>query len=258
METVTGLRVLGETEVYDMSRVTYELDEHVAVITLNDGENRFNPEFINACLDVMDRIENETDARTAVVVSSHEKIFCNGIDLEWLVPVIQRGDLETAKSYFYLLNKLLRRTVTYPLITIAAMNGHVFAGGAIWSCAFDFRFMRSDRGFFCLPEVDLGIPFLPGMNALLQKAIPMHMLEEMQLTGSRLTADECERHHIIKKACHVDDLMDTVLAYARNLKKTRSVVLELKQRLHKPVLQALDMTDIPYIESGNYNIDVAP
>jgi|GEM_PF-5709626 len=50
-----------------MALVEYALDENVAIISLNNGENRFNPDFIRAYLDVMDRIENETQALTLVV-----------------------------------------------------------------------------------------------------------------------------------------------------------------------------------------------
>jgi len=237
-----------------MSFVEYALDENVAVVTLNRDENRFNPDFLGACLDVLDEVEKETDALTLVVKSSHEKIFSNGIDLEWLAPVIQKGDIKTAKDYFYQMNSLFKRIVTYPMITIAAITGHAFAGGAILCCAFDFRFMRSDRGYFCFPEVDLGIPFLPGMNAMLKKAIPLYKLEEMEYTGKRLTAEECEEHHIITKACHINELMDEVLAFAKTLNKKRAVIKELKERLNKDIIHALDVEDVPYIESGKFNI----
>jgi len=239
-----------------MAIVEYTLDEHVAIVTLNSGENRFNPEFLNAYLELLDRLENNTDARTLVVTSSHEKIFSSGLDLDWLIPVLEKGDLDAAKDYFYLINRLFKRTVTYPMVTIAAITGHAFGAGAIYSCAFDFRFMRTDRGFFCLPEVDLGIPFLPGMNALLKKAIPMQKLVEMQYTGKRMTAEECEAHHLIVKAYPIEDLMRETLAFAKTLKKERAVVHELKNRLHRDILHALEVEDVPYIESGKYNIDM--
>ncbi len=63
------------------------------------------------------------------MTSGHEKIFSNGIDLEWIIPVIQKNDIDTAKDFFYLLNKVFKRTLIYPMITIAAVSGHVFAGG---------------------------------------------------------------------------------------------------------------------------------
>ncbi len=237
-----------------MPLVEYKIDENVAVVTLNDGENRFNPDFLSAFLSVLDEIEGKTEAPTVVVTSAHEKIFSNGIDLEWLIPVIQSNDLDTAKAYFYQLNTLFKRLVTCPMLTIAAISGHAFAGGAIMSCAFDFRFMRSDRGYFCFPEVDLGIPFLPGMNALLDKAIPRYKMEEMEYTGCRLTAAECEQHHIITKACHQDDLMNETLAFAKSLNKKRGIIQEMKVRLNQPIVQAIDVEDPPYIESGKFNI----
>jgi enoyl-CoA hydratase/carnithine racemase len=144
--------------------------------------------------------------------------------------------------------------VTYPLITVAAISGHAFAGGAILSCAFDFRYMRSDRGYFCFPEVDLGIPFLPGMNALLKKAMPYYMVEEMELTGVRLTAEQCEAHHIIRKACHRDDLMKEALEFAKGQNKRRAVVKEMKARLNQEIVDAIDVADVAYIESGQFNI----
>lgn len=237
-----------------MSIIDYTLDESVAVITMNNGENRFNPDFLNAFLDVLDKIENETEAKTVIVTSAHEKIFTNGLDLEWLVPVIQKGDDKIAKDFFFLLNKLFKRVVNYPMITIAAISGHSFAGGAIFTGAFDFRFMRSDRGFFCIPEVDLGIPFLPGMLALLGKAIPEYKFNEMQYTGMRLTAKDCEEHHIVLKALPIDDLMKETLEFAKGLNKNRSTVKEMKKRMNRHIIHALDVEDVPYIESGKFNI----
>jgi enoyl-CoA hydratase/carnithine racemase len=244
----------GQPEEAQMKKIDFKLDDHVAVMTMRSGENRFNPLFLEEFLKTLDVIENETDARTLVVTADHEKIFSNGIDLEWILTVIQRQEVDTAKNFFYQLNDLFKRLVTYPLLTTAAISGHAFAGGAILCCAFDFRFMRSDRGYFCFPEVDLGIPFLPGMNALLKKAIPLYMVEEMEYTGNRLTAQECELHHIVRKACHIDDLMDETMIFARGLKKKRAIVQELKKRMNQHVVHAIEMEDTAYIESGQFNI----
>ncbi len=237
-----------------MSKLKYKLDDNVAVLIMNDGENRFNLPFLEDFLTMLDRIEQETDANAMVVTSSHEKIFCNGIDLEWLVPVIQKGDGETAKTFFYTMMKLFKRILLYPMPTVAAISGHSFAGGAIMSCAFDFRFMRSDRGFFCFPEVDLNIPFLPGMIAVITKAIPMYKFEEMQYSGKRLTAGECEAHHIVMKACQMEGLMNEALLFAKSLNKRREIIYEMKKRLYKDIIHVLDMEDPPMIESGVFYV----
>lgn len=237
-----------------MEIIQYAIDEKVAVLTMNDGENRFNPGFLKMFLEVLDEIEQKTDVNALVVTSSHEKIFCNGIDLDWLAPLIQKGDKESTTAFLYTMNELLKRILLYPMPTIAAISGHAFAGGAIMSCAFDFRFMRSDRGYFCFPEVDLGVPFLPGMIAIVRKAVPMYKFEEMKYTGKRITAEECEANHIVLKACHRDELMDEALSFAKGLNKRREIMAEMKKRMYKDIVYSIEVEDPPLIESGTFYI----
>ena len=234
-----------------MALVDFTVDEHVAVITMNSGENRLNPPFLTALLDTLETVEQQTDATSLVVTASHEKIFSNGLDLDWLLPAYQKGDFATTRSFFYLMNQAFERILLYPMVTVAAISGHAFAGGALLACVFDFRFMRSDRGYFCLPEVDLGIPFTPGMNAILKKAVPMHMVEEMELTGVRLTAAECERYHIVRKAVAQETLMAEAMAFAKSQKKNRPILREMKKRLHRDIVRVFAMEDPPVIESDN-------
>ncbi|OQX63607.1 MAG: enoyl-CoA hydratase [Desulfococcus sp. 4484_241] len=233
-----------------MADITYTLEDEVAVVSLNSGENRFNLDFVDTFINVIDEIENNTDARTLVVTSSHEKIFSNGIDLDWLSNLVKDGKMEEVKHFLYRQNEMFKKVATCPMIAIASISGHAFAGGAILCCAFDFRLMRSDRGYFCFPEVDLGIPFLPGMLELLKSAIPLYKMDEMQYLGLRLTAEECEKHHIITKACHRDDLMRETMAFARRFNKDRKTIGEMKRRMNRYIVKTMDTEDVEYIERG--------
>lgn len=237
-----------------MSMVEYTLDDNVAIVTMNSGENRFNIEFLGEFLDVLDEVENSTDANALVLRTAHEKIFSNGIDLDWLLPIIEKKDMKTARAFTDTMMKLFRRILVYPMTTIAAIGGHAFAGGAILCCHFDYRFMRTGRGYFCFPEVDLGIPFLPSMIAAMKTTIPMYKLEEMVYEGRRLTAEECEEHHIITRACPLEDLMDEAIAFAKGLNKRREIILELKKEMNRDVIYAMDVHDPPAMEKSRFGV----
>ena len=225
-----------------MAKFEYEMDEHVAVVTMNSGENRFNFPFFKGFSEILDKIEHDTDASVLVVKSAHEKIWSNGIDLDWLGPAVAEEGLELRNKFLVEMYRFLKRLLTYPMLTIAAITGHAFAGGAFLSFTHDFRFMRSDRGWLCFPEVDIGIPLGPVFTAISKRAVPMYKFEEMQYTGKRLTARECEEHHIIMKACHLDDLMNEVLTFAKTLKKDRGMIQQMKLETHKELLTVIDET----------------
>ncbi|MBW1786892.1 MAG: enoyl-CoA hydratase/isomerase family protein [Deltaproteobacteria bacterium] len=229
-----------------MTDFSYELHDHVAVMTMNRGENRFNYDFLDGFTAMLDEIENGTEATVLVVNSADEKIWSNGIDLDWLVGAVEQ-EPETATLFPTRLMALLRRVLTCPLITIAAINGHAFAGGAILACAFDFRFMRTDRGYFCFPEADIGIPFMPGMDAIIKKALPRPMCLEAQLTARRYTAQELEAVGAAVKACHLDDLMNEVMAFAGAMNKGREILKTMKQVTFKNILRVMETDDPAYL-----------
>ena len=233
-----------------MAKLDLKLEDRVAVVTMNEEDNKLNLDMCNSFLAMLDKVEKETEALTLVVRSGHTHIWSNGFDLDWISARLTTGDKEVVNEFLSRDIGLRRRLLTYPLITIAAINGHVFGGGAVLSCCFDFRFMRSDRGFFCIPVIDRGYPIVPGTSALLKSVLPMYIVEELILTGSRLTGAECATNHLIVATYNNDSLMDEVMAFAKGLNKGRWIVGEMKKVLNGHIVKLME-EDMGYINQGH-------
>jgi enoyl-CoA hydratase/carnithine racemase len=221
-------------------------DETIAIITMTNGQNRHNLEFAKTLNTMLDEIVSDKTISALIITSDDEKNFSQGIDVEWIMGKLQNNDHQPVIDFINQMDDVFKKLLLYPLPVIAAINGHAFGNGSILSCACDFRFMRSDKGFFCFPEVNLGIPFRWGMNAFVKKAIPMHILSQMQFTGNRYTAGELEQHHIIVKACaNQEDLMMTAMTFAKTFQKKRGIFGELKKRLHNDIIKVLESDFMP-------------
>lgn len=235
-----------------MAVVFWEKDETVATINMSNGQNLHNRDFAGAMNAVIDEALADQEVKALVLTSADEKFFSNGIDVQWLGERFAAQDFEEIKSFMYGMDAVFKKLLLAPVPTIAAINGHAFGNGAILSCACDFRFMKSDRGFFCFPEVDLGIPFLPGMDAFIEKAIPRYKFNELKLTGRRATAPELETHHVIEKACdNAEHLMAETMDFARYFDKRRGIFGEHKRRMHKDIIAIIDTENPQYIDALN-------
>ncbi len=236
-----------------MAKLELKLENGVAVVTMNEDDNRLNLGMVAGLMEMLDKIEKETEAVTLVVASGHDRIWCNGFDTDWISACKAENNLGPVKQFLSRNLELRKRLLTYPLITIAAINGHVFGGGAVFSLCFDFRIMRLDRGFFCIPAIDRDFPILPGTAALLQNAMPMYMVEDAILTGRRFTGAECVANHIVVNAYNNDELMEKVMAFARGLKKGRAIVSEMKKVINNRYLKLVE-EDMKYIEKGELRV----
>lgn len=235
-----------------MSVVDWEKKETVGIITMNGGENRQNPEYVGRMLAVFDEMEEDREISSVIITSSDRKNWSLGIDVQWIGQAMADRDQQAIRDFMYGMNRVYRRILLYPMPVIAAINGHAFGGGTILACACDFRFMKSDRGFFCFPEIDISIPFLPGMLAIVRKAIPEQKLEELILTGKRAVAAELEAHHIIVKTCeHEEALMRETITFAKTFNKKRPIFAEIKKRLHAGVVETMEREDPLFIDPVN-------
>jgi enoyl-CoA hydratase/carnithine racemase len=235
-------------EASGMSIMSWTKKEDVAILSMTNGENRHNLNFSQAFNSLLDEIVADESVKALIVTSSDEKNFSQGIDVEWVMKKMHEKDKKSLDDFILGMNEVFKKLLTIPIPTIAAINGHAYGNGSILSCACDFRFMRSDKGFFCFPEVNIGIPFRNGMNAFLKKAIPMYKLVEMQLTGNRYTAPELEKHHVIVKACADQaQLMAEAFAFAKTFQKNRETFGEIKRRLNKQIVVEIDTADPPGI-----------
>ena len=229
-----------------MPIMTWTKDETVAIITMTNGENRQNLDFAKTLNSMLDEIIADKTISALIMTSNDEKNFSQGIDVMWITDLMQKNEDKPVIDFINEMDNVFKKMLLYPVPVIAAINGHAFGNGSILSCTCDFRFMRSDRGFFCFPEVNIGIPFRWGMNAFVKKAIPLHVLSQMQFTGNRYTAPELEKHSIIVKACaNQEDLMASAIAFAKTLQKKRGILGEMKKRLYSNVVKVLDADFMP-------------
>jgi len=121
-------------------------------------------EAVNKALDYLDAQPGELGL---VTTSSHQTIYSAGVDFT------QFGKTKQYSMTFLMhFQRLLGRFLALSYPTVAAINGHCFAGGLMMAFAHDFRVQRKDFGQACMSEINLGMPIPPGMMKLIQMKIP--------------------------------------------------------------------------------------
>jgi len=200
------------------------------VMHFRSGENRFNDSFVGELNDCLDKVEG-AGLPTALVTTGEGKFYSNGLDLDWM------GSAPDTSGFLDHVHRLLVRVLTFPAVTVAAVNGHAFAAGAMLATAHDFMIMRSDRGYWCLPEVDLGLPLTPVMHAVVAARLSPFTLHEAVTTGKRYDAAAAVAAQIAHGSAPESDVVARALSLATELSgKDHVVVARHKQMLYAHVI----------------------
>lgn len=201
---------------------------NVSVLDLGDGENRIDP----AMLDRLERALAEVVALPtprALVTTATGRHYSNGFDLDY-ARSLEPEDLAAFAGRF---ERFLAAFLTAPVITVAAIGGHCYAAGALLALAHDYRIMRVDRGWFCLPSVDVGIPFTRAMTELIGSKMAPPIAHHLVVSADRIGGDQCALRGVVDAAVDAERVFPDSVALAQRLAgKDPATLGTIKERMY--------------------------
>lgn len=214
--------------------IELDREDNVFVLRMRDGENRFSLDWLTDVSAALDRVQ-ATEGPVALVTTGDGKFYSNGMDLDWLATAPAR-----AGEYLRMIYRVLGRVLSLPAVTVAAVNGHAFGGGAQLAVAHDFVIMRSDRGYWCMPEADLGLALTPEYMSLLRAKLTSQTLHEALITGRRYGGHDALAAGIVHQVASEDEVLPQAIKLAAELAgKHRPTLAEHKRLLYGDAIRAL-------------------
>ncbi|MGV9710508.1 enoyl-CoA hydratase/isomerase family protein [Gordonia sp. NPDC003424] len=186
------LRSAGDVNELFLGTEGVELDEA-------NPDNRFRLEWMAQVGDLLDTVAAEPSK--PLVITATGKFFSNGLDTDYVA-----ANASGLPRYLDRVHELYVKALTLPVPTAAAINGHAFGAGAMLALCADVRVMRTDRGFWSLPEAALGMPFTRGMAALVRTRLTDATATEAMLTSRRYGGDAAAAAGIVDEAVDADKL----------------------------------------------------
>ncbi|XP_078687952.1 uncharacterized protein LOC144920028 [Branchiostoma floridae x Branchiostoma belcheri] len=220
--------------------ISVEVRGKVAIVSMDRGENRLNLKFLADLNAALDKVLSNPDVQ-AVVTTGVGKFYSNGIDLDWLLP----QGLDVQRQFLDKFGETKMRILTFPIPTIAAINGHCIAGGCLLAICHDYRVMRSKRGWLSMPEIHIKLRFDPAMVALLKRRLPDGDVQrDLLLFGKRFPGEECARRGVVDAVCEVEELVDQAVRIANKCVGKdgfdRPMMKAMKEDVYKEVMEVYE------------------
>jgi len=215
-----------------------ELERHgpVFVATLDRGENVVDPSFVERFASVLKTVAAASGPRSLITTGAG-RFYSTGLSLGY----VETLDSDELDAFLGTVDRMLADLVAAPFVTVAAINGHCIAAGALLALAHDYRVMRADRGFFSLPSVDTGIPFTRGMTSLIARKVPPPWADDLAISGDRFGGREAFERHVVHRAVPGDAVVPMAIEIAeQHATKDPATLGTIKQRLYHDVLGALE------------------
>jgi enoyl-CoA hydratase/carnithine racemase len=224
-----------------MPAPTCHLDRRgdVFILTLCDGENRFDPDTVAAIDSALDEVEASA-GRAALVTTGEGKFFSNGLALDWMMRGVSEGDPGRSGRNLEVVYGMLARVLTFPVPTVAAVNGHWFGAGALLGLAHDRRVARSDRGWFCMPEAATGFGIARPLLEVLRATLSPSVLREVCVTAKRIPAAEAMAAGFVEEVADADAVVSRAVEWAAaHATAERQAIADIKAVMYAATVSML-------------------
>ena len=202
--------------------VLYEVDDGVAVITLNRPErlNAWNTDLGTAYHDRLDEAEADPDVRV-IVVTGAGRGWCAGADIDLLESLGNGAGASNDDDGEERDGRDTRRHLQIKKPIIAAINGACAGLGFVYAIAADLRFAAAGAKF-TTAFVNRGLIAEYGSSWYLPKLVGQSVALDLLLSGRVFLADEAKELGVVNRVVAADELMAETMAYAKRMASTCS------------------------------------
>jgi enoyl-CoA hydratase len=192
---------------------TIERRGRVAVVTMNTNKvNAQNRAFFADLHEAFDILERE-HPDSPVVLTGTDGRFSAGLDLDEHFRLFA-GDRDAVASWFQNYRATNMRLFTYPRPTVAAVNGHAYAGGLVSAAFCDYRVAVDENARFGLNEVRIGIPMPAVYVRMLAYAWGDSVAARASLTGEVFSSQQAHELGMVHELVAADAVVDRAVAVA--------------------------------------------
>lgn len=204
-----------------MEFITYEQEGFVGIITINRPKalNALNSQVLKEIDATLDAVNLET-TRCLILTGAGEKSFVAGADIAEMSTLTKAEGEAFGKAG----NDVFRKLETFPIPTIAAVNGFALGGGNEIAMSCDIR-ICSDNAVFGQPEVGLGITPGFGGTQRLARIIGVGKAKELIYTAFNIKADEAYRVGLVNAVYPQAELMDAAKKMAAKIAKNAPIAV---------------------------------
>ncbi|MDP4547105.1 MAG: crotonase/enoyl-CoA hydratase family protein [Marinobacter sp.] len=199
--------------------VTYELNEGIATITLNNGKaNALSHDVFTALNSALDRAEED---KAIVILTGQPGMFSGGYDLKEM----QKG-IEAAMALVKVGSTLTRRLAAFPTPVIAACGGHAIAKGVFVLLSVDYRIGVEGNFKLGLNEVAIGMTMHHAGIEIARHRMPAPYFYRSVVNAEIFNPESATAAGILDEVVAPEQLMERAKAVAAQYK-------QLNMRAHK-------------------------
>ena len=201
-----------------MSFATLEIDQNVAVIWLDQPDQKLNAlslGLLGEFTALLDQIEQDDQVQAAVLISRKPECFVAGADIREFLQFETAQEAEHASAQG---KRLFDRMASCPKPFLAAINGACLGGGLELALACCYRIATSHpKTVLGLPEVKLGL--LPGAGGTqrLPRLIGLQQALPIMLSGKNVYPYPARKRGLVDEVIHPHGLLQAAKAAARQL-----------------------------------------
>jgi len=223
-----------------MSITQLDKQKNVATLTLTRGKvHAFNEESVDHLIGRFRELRDDAETK-AVVLTGEGSFFSFGFD----VPELYDYSQEDFTRFLTKFTGLYLSIFEFPKPVVAAINGHVIAGGFMLAMPCDYRVMASGKAKISLNEVTFGATLFAGSLEILKSVTGHRNAETIALGGAMYSAEEARDFRLVDTVTEPYSVLPEAQNIAHQMSRRDAVAFaDIKRLLRGPVVERIKQTE---------------